>query len=53
MSIGLPKESVTSIRMLNKNMIAMIHSSDSNPDFFDIVAWVLQGDILAPYMFII
>ena len=28
-------------------------SSDENTEFFNIVAGVLQGDILAPYLFII
>ena len=31
----------------------MSHSSDAGTDFFDIVIEVLQGDSLAPYMFII
>ena len=39
--------------MLYKNMKSMVHSPDSNTDIFDIVTRVLQGDILAPYMFII
>ena len=30
-----------------------IHSPDGDTDFFDIVAGVLQGDILVPYLFII
>ena len=29
------------------------HSSDGDKDYFDIVAGVLQGDILDPYLFII
>ena len=32
---------------------AMVHSPDGDTDFFDIVAGVLQGDILAQYLFII
>ena len=34
-------------------MKAMVHSPDSDTDFFDIVTRVLQGEILAPYLFII
>ena len=34
-------------------MKAMIHSSDDDTDFFDIVARVLQEDTLAPFLFII
>ena len=32
---------------------AMVRSPDGYTDFFDIVAGVLQGDTLAPYIFII
>ena len=39
--------------MLYKNMKAMVHSLDSDTDFFNIVAEDLQGDTLVPYMFII
>ena len=30
-----------------------VHSPDGDTDYFDIVAEVLQGDTLAPYVFII
>ena len=39
--------------MLNKNTKAMVHSADDDTDFFEIVAGVLQGDILALFLFII
>ena len=39
--------------MLYQNMKAMLRSPDGDTDFFDIVAGVLQGDTLAPYLFII
>ena len=39
--------------MLYRNMKVKAHSPDSNTDFFDIVAKVLQGDTFAPYLFII
>ena len=48
----LPKETVIAIMMLYKNM-TVVHSPDSNTNFFDIVAGILQRDTLAPYMFII
>ena len=48
---GLPKVTVITIMMLY--MKAMVHSSDSNTNFFDIVVGVLQTDTLAPTMFII
>ena len=39
--------------MLYKNTKVNVHSSDGDTDYFDIVAGVLQGDTLAPYLFII
>ena len=39
--------------MLYKNTKAIVHSSDGNTNFFDIVAGVLKGDILARYILII
>ena len=36
--------------MLYKSKKAKVCSPDSYTDFFDIVAGVLQGDTLAPYM---
>ena len=50
---GLPKETVTAITLLYKNMKAMVCWLDSNTNFFDIVDVVLQGDTLEPYMFMI
>ena len=39
--------------MLSKNTKEMVCSLDGNTNFFNIVAGVLQGDTLAPYLFII
>ena len=39
--------------MLYENMKIKVHSLDGDTDFFDIVAGVLQGDTLTPYLFII
>ena len=39
--------------MLYKNTKAMVCSSNGDTDFFDIVTEFLQGDTLAPYLFII
>ena len=47
------KEIVTAIMILNQNTKVKVHSLDGGTDFFDIVAVVLQGDTLAPYLFII
>ena len=46
------KETITAIMMLYRNTKAMDHSPDGDTDFFDIVAGVLQGDTLAPCLFI-
>ena len=39
--------------ILYRNTKVKIRSPDGDTDYFDIVADVLQGDILAPYLFII
>ena len=48
---GLPKETATAIMVLYKNTI--VCTRDGEVDFFDIIAGVLQGDKLAPYLIII
>ena len=50
---GFPKETVTAVMMLYKNMKAMIHSPVGNIDFFNIVTGVLQGEILAAHLFML
>ena len=39
--------------VLYKNTKVNIRSLDGDTDYFDIIAGVLQGEILAPYLFII
>ena len=39
--------------MLYKNIKVKVCSLDEDTNYFDIVAGVLQGDTLAPYLFII
>ena len=53
LTYGLPKETVTAIMMLQRNTKLKVRSPDGDTDYFDIVAGVLQGDTLAPYLFII
>ncbi len=48
-----PKKAVAAIMMLYKNTKVKVRSPDGGTDYFDIVADVLQGDTLAPYLFII
>ena len=50
---GLPEETVAAIMILYRNTKVKVRSPDGNTDYFDIVAGVLQGDTLAPYLFII
>ena len=49
----LRKETVAAIMMPYWNTKVKARSPDGNTNLFDIVASVLQGDILAPYLFII
>ena len=49
----LPKETVAAIMILHRNTKVKVHSPNGDTDYFDIVAGVLQGDTLAPYLFII
>ena len=53
LAYGLPKNTVTAIMMLYKNTKVKVRSLDGNTDYFDIVPGVLQGDTLAPNLFII
>ena len=53
LTYSLPKENVIAIMILYRNTKVKVHSPDGDTDYFDIVAGVLQGDTLAPYLFII
>ena len=53
LAYGLPKETVTAITILYRNTKVKVPSPDGDTEYFDIVAGVLQGDMLAPYLFII
>ena len=52
LAYDFPKETVMAI-ILYKYVKAMVHSLDSNTDYFDVVARVLQGNTLASFLFII
>ena len=52
LAYGLPKETITAIMMLCRNTKVKVRSPDRDTDYLDIVAGVLQGDTLAPYIFI-
>ena len=53
LAYGIPKETVAAITILNRNTKVKVRSPDGHTEYFDIVAGVLQGDTLAPYLFII
>ena len=53
LAYGLPKETVAAITIFYRNTKVKVHSPDGDTEYFDIVAGVLQGDMLAPYLFII
>ena len=52
-SYAIPKETVTAITIFYKNTKSMVRSPDGDTEFFDILAGVLQGDTLAPFLSVI
>ena len=53
LAYGLPKETIAAITILYRNTKVKVRLPDGDTEHFDIVAGVLQGDTLAPYLFII
>ena len=53
LAYGLPKETVAAITILYGNTNVKVRSPDGDTEYFDIFAGVLQGDTLAPYLFLI
>ena len=53
LAYGIPQEIVSANTMLYKKSRCMVRSPDDDTEFFDIVAGVLQGDTLAPFLFIL
>ena len=53
LAYDLPKETVSAITILYRNTEVKVRSPDGDTEYFDNVAGVLQGDTLAPYLFII
>ena len=53
LAYSLPKETVAAITILYRDTKVKVCSPDGDTEYFDIVAGVLQGDTLAPYLFII
>ena len=53
LAYGLPKETVAAITILDRNTKVKVRSPDGDTEYFDILAGVLQGDTLAPCLFLI
>ena len=53
LAYSIPKETVAAIAILYRNTKVKVRSPDGDTEYFNIVAGVLQGDTLAPYLFII
>ena len=53
LAYGVPKQTVAAITILYRNTKVKVRSPDEDTEYFDIVAGVLQGDTLSPYLFII
>ena len=53
LAYGLPKDTAAAITILYRNTKVKVRSPDGDTEYFDLVAGVLQGDTLAPYLFII
>ena len=50
LAYGPPKETVAAITILFRNTKVKVRSPDGDTEYFDIVAGILQGDTLAPYL---
>ena len=50
---GIPNKIVDAISILYKDTMAQVLTPDGDTEFFEILAGVLQGDTLAPFLFII
>ena len=53
LAYGMPKEVVNAIMILYINTRAMVRSPDGDTYLFKITTGVLQGDTIAPFLFII
>ena len=50
---GIPTETIEAIMMLYRNTRSMVRSPDGDTAFFENTIGVLQGDTLAPFLFIL
>ena len=52
-SYGIPEELVTAISIMYEDTTAKVITPDGETENFNILSGVLQGDTLAPYLFVI
>ena len=50
LAYGIPKKTVAAVTILYRNAKVKVDSPGGDTDYFNIVAGVLQGDTLAPYL---
>ena len=50
---GIPEELVTAISIMYEDKSAKVITPDGEMEIFSIISAVLQGDTLAPYLFVI
>ena len=50
---GIPEELVMAISIMYEHTTAKVITHDGETETFNILAGVLQGDTLAPYLFVI
>ena len=53
LAYSITEETIAAITLLYRNTKVKVRSPDGDAEYFDIVAGVLQGHTLAPYLFII
>eukprot|EP00111_Clytia_hemisphaerica_P013338 TCONS_00039146-protein len=53
LAYGIPDKHVNAIQIMYTNNRANVMTSEGETEFFDVVTGVLQGDPLAPYLFIV
>ena len=51
--LGIPSESINAIRVLYSNTCSSVLTPDCETEQFDVLTGILQGDTLAPFLFII
>ena len=53
LAYGIPQQIVSGIQVLYTNTTSKVLSPDDDTEFFEILSGMLQGDTLAPFLFII